>query len=64
MRPGGSACHFAKLTEAEVAQIHVALAAGERQVDIAARYGVSQTAISRIKIGKAWNADRTVIPAA
>lgn len=63
MRPVGSAAPNAKLTEADVAQIRDALAAGARQVDIAARFRVGQRAISQIKTGKTWSHLLTVSPA-
>ena len=45
---------MAKLTEAQVAQIREALAAGEFQWKIAQRFGVTQAAISQIKNGRKW----------
>lgn len=47
----GSACHLSKLTEDDVRAIR---ASSERQVDLAARYGVGQPAISSIKLRKSW----------
>jgi hypothetical protein len=44
----------AKLTNADVAQIREAIARGDRQVDIAARFSVTQTTISRIARGDGW----------
>lgn len=46
----------AKLSDADVVEIRAALARGERQHAIAARYGVSQSAVSNIKLGKARHA--------
>lgn len=43
-----------KLNPEAVRQIKELLAQGERQVDIAARFGVSQHRISQIKRGKGW----------
>jgi hypothetical protein len=48
-RVGGS-----KLTEAAVLEIREALARGELQKVIAARFGVRDSQISRIKTGKRW----------
>lgn len=50
----GSSNPLAKLTEADIPLIRAALAAGERQVDIAGRFGVVQVVISSIKLGKTW----------
>lgn len=44
----GEANANAKLTDADVAAIREALTRRERQVDIAARFGVGQSTISRI----------------
>lgn len=55
----GTENHNAKLTEADVMEIHRMLARGERQVDIAAKFGVAQERISQIKRGEIW---RHVIP--
>lgn len=49
----GSACSFAKLTEQQVIKIR-SLVRTMPQQDIAERYGVSQTLISRIKLRKTW----------
>lgn len=43
-----------KLTVESAKQIRIRLRLGEGQRDIAADYGVSQTTISRIKLGKIW----------
>src|SRR5262249_28310105 len=43
-----------KLDEAAVAEIKAMLRAGKRQAEIAARYGVGRTAISRIGSGTRW----------
>jgi hypothetical protein len=39
-------------------QIRAAIAAGERQKDIAARFGVSTQTISRIKLGHTWPSEQ------
>lgn len=52
--PRGSTSPVAILTEADIPLIRAALAAGERQVDIAARFGVVQVAISQVKLRKTW----------
>jgi hypothetical protein len=44
-----------KLTEHQVSEIRIAIAAGELQRVIAARYGVGQNTISRIKTGESWS---------
>jgi hypothetical protein len=43
-----------KLTAAQVRQIRVAVAAGEHHGDIAARFGVTDGAISHIATGRTW----------
>jgi len=50
----GEAKGNAKLTETQVREIRSRWAAREAQKKIAADYGVSQTLISRIALGKAW----------
>jgi len=45
---------YGKLSQEEVLAIRRRLAAGERQVDLAAEYGVSQMQISRIKRRVNW----------
>lgn len=50
----GSANGFAKLTEDQVTEIREALAAGDLQRDIAARYGVSKSLISNINLRLSW----------
>jgi hypothetical protein len=52
-RPRGSGHANAKLTELEVLEIR-ALRGKERQVDTAARYGVSQVLISVVQRGAGW----------
>ena len=42
----------AKITDAEAAEIRALVAAGERQADIGARFGVSQSLVSGIALGK------------
>ena len=44
----------AKLTEDDVRDVRRQLAQGERQIDIAARFGVTQAQVSAIKFGKTW----------
>jgi hypothetical protein len=45
----------AKLTALQVLEIRERIAAGEVQRTIAADFGVSQSAIGHIKLGKSWN---------
>ena len=45
----------AKLTEADVLAIRIAHAAGERQADLASRYGVRVMAISDVVRGARWS---------
>jgi hypothetical protein len=52
--PRGRRQGQAKLTDEKVASVHAMLAAGHLQRVIAARVGVAQTAVSRIKLGKSW----------
>lgn len=47
--------HKARLTEDDVRAVRVAYAGGETQVSLAARYGVSQTTISRVVLRKTWS---------
>ena len=44
----------AVLTEKEVKKIREQLRQGIRQVDLAAKYGVRQGAISKVKMGRSW----------
>ena len=44
-----------KLTPEQVAEIRQALAGGETGASIARRFGVGQTAVSKIKCGENWN---------
>ena len=44
----------AKLTEADVRQIKTALANGERNAELARKYGVNKSLISAIKLSKVW----------
>lgn len=53
----GEAHPAAKLHQADVPAILVALASGETQTSCAKRFGVDQSQISRIKNGKAWTND-------
>jgi hypothetical protein len=50
----GATSHFAKLTDDMVVEIRRRLDMGESQSVIARSYGVTQSAISDIKNGKAW----------
>lgn len=50
----GSRHMSAVLTEADIPVIREALNAGEMQSSIAARYGVTQGAISKISVGRSW----------
>jgi hypothetical protein len=45
---------ISKLTAADVGQIRRRIAAGDRQVDIAADFGIIQAHVSRIKRGASW----------
>lgn len=47
-----------KLTEATVADVRRRLVAKERVIDIAARFGVHHSVVSKIKHGQAWADDR------
>jgi len=47
----GERVRFAKLTEADVLAIR---ASNERQVDLAARFGVGQPAISAVRLRQTW----------
>lgn len=55
---GGRLCGDAngqsKLTEADVIEVHRRLARGDRQVDIASRFGVSKSLVHLIKNGRLW----------
>lgn len=53
-QPRGSEHGMHKLTEDEARDVKRRLAAGERQVDIAALYQVSQASVSSIKLGRTW----------
>lgn len=50
--------HRAKLTAEQAAAVRARLGAGERGARLAAEFGVSQTAISRIRLGRTWAALR------
>jgi predicted DNA-binding protein (UPF0251 family) len=52
--PLGESNPLAKLSADAVAEIRLLKGSGLRQVDIAARYGVDQTTISRVLRGVAW----------
>jgi len=45
---------LARLSEAKVREIHARLADGELQESIAAAFGIKQTTVSHIKLGKSW----------
>lgn len=44
----------AKLTSAQAAEIWDQVAAGARRVEVAARFGVSRTAVDQIMRGETW----------
>jgi molybdenum-dependent DNA-binding transcriptional regulator ModE len=50
----GSRNGNAVLTEAAAMEILSAYDAGEKQIDLAARHGVSPTAINLLVLGKTW----------
>ena len=50
----GDRNHQSTLTEADVRRIKGRLAEGQTQVSLAAEYGITQAAISAIKLGKNW----------
>lgn len=50
----GTSNPASRLTESMVAEIRRRLAAGERQVDIAAAVGISRAAVSKIRTGRTW----------
>jgi hypothetical protein len=50
----GEEVNTAKLTEDDVRAIRESHDAGETQVALAARYGVQQTTISRVVLGRTW----------
>lgn len=52
--PVGIRNPYAKLTEANVYEIRSLLAAGKSQISIANTFGVSQSGICLIKLGKTW----------
>lgn len=52
-RPGGQN-GSASLASGDVEQIKAALAGGERQKDIAARFGTTQSTVSKIATGRTW----------
>lgn len=52
--PRGERAPMARLTEGDVRDVRERLSRGEPQKDIAARYGVTQPLISKIKHGRAW----------
>ena len=53
-RPKGSTHGRAKLTESDIPVIRERLANDDSGASIARDYGVSQSAINRIKLGKTW----------
>lgn len=55
---GRQTMHRAKLTRAQVSEILARLQDGDLGSTLANQYGVSQTAISRIKVGRTWAALR------
>lgn len=54
LKPVGSRCWQAKLSEADVSNIKLLISQGARIVDIAKRYGVVKETISSIKQGITW----------
>ena len=50
----GAANGRAKLTQPAAKRMRVEYVAGARQVDLAERYGVDQTTVSRVVLRKAW----------
>jgi hypothetical protein len=52
--PRGEKHPNAKITREQVAQIRAALGAGVFQEEIASRFGISQTMVSKIKRGLSW----------
>jgi len=50
-----------KLTYEDAVEIRRQLAAGERGVSLAKSYGVSKSMISKIKAGKKWDVDRSLV---
>jgi hypothetical protein len=57
MRPRGERHGCAKLTSAQVAEIRVLREQGALQAELAARYGVSCSAISHILTARSWRCD-------
>ena len=51
----GDRAHAVKLTEAQVREIRELIAQGMRQREIAELYGITQTNVSHINIGRSWN---------
>jgi hypothetical protein len=51
----GSRSGSAKLTEGLAKRVAAALADGEEQSAVARRFGVTQSAVSRIRLGRAWS---------
>ncbi len=54
-RPRGEASASAKVSEIQVLEIRKAYASGERQRDIAARFGIGHASIHYIVTGKHWS---------
>ena len=52
--PKGVRHGMAKLTEDDVREIRRLLASGAKQIDIAARFGVTDSAVREIKTGRNW----------
>lgn len=52
----GEDSHLAKLTEAQVVEIYKLKDEGLTQASIAARFGITQAAVSCIVLGKTWKA--------
>lgn len=53
---GRASLHRAKITANDAARIKGRLAAGELGITLAKEFCISQTAISRIKVGRTWQA--------
>lgn len=50
----GEACHAAKLTAQQVAEIQALVADGKRQCEVAAQFGMSRAQVNRIVHGTRW----------
>jgi len=52
--PKGEAQHAAKLTERAVQLIRERIALGDTQESLARRFGVTQSSISKVVLGRSW----------